>query len=269
MNEKLNWMPPFYLFGGKRVSQADSNYRVPPLRDPNALRRILFQRTLSGTCTFYLNGERRKVASNEIFVADRHAPIVMGFEEDDENYHFDWVSVGCLDKDIKLPDWIIADPVVHVENNDKLLSLYERAVNIRAGLPYNPLYNHSILAYELLMTAIMKHRDSKQKLYRNMAELLKQELEEHVSETITIQNIAAKLGYTPEALTRLFKKEYGTTPLTYLKHLRIQKASELVLEGQLPLKQIATSCGFSSHNYFSRSFKQITGLTPDEFRKKH
>jgi AraC-like DNA-binding protein len=75
-----------------------------------------------------------------------------------------------------------------------------------------------------------------------------------------------KLGYTPEALIRLFKQYNGITPGRYLRNRRLTKACRLLSGSRLGIKQIAYECGFESQNYLGRIFKQVLGITPKQYR---
>lgn len=67
---------------------------------------------------------------------------------------------------------------------------------------------------------------------------------------------------------RLFKKAFGCSPKQYILSLRISKAKELLSDGLCTVGDAAELCGFASPYHFSRSFKQITGKTPSEYRSK-
>ena len=67
---------------------------------------------------------------------------------------------------------------------------------------------------------------------------------------------------------RVFKSAYGCSPKKYILSLRIARAKELLSEGLCSVGDVAELCGFASPYHFSRSFKQITGKTPTEYRSK-
>ncbi|MGM1047730.1 MAG: helix-turn-helix domain-containing protein [Bacillota bacterium] len=59
------------------------------------------------------------------------------------------------------------------------------------------------------------------------------------------------------------------SPLQYRHHLQIERAKQLLAHSELSIIQIATRCGFSDNNYFTRLFKRHTSFTPGEFRKRY
>ncbi|MBH5320095.1 AraC family transcriptional regulator [Paenibacillus sp. GSMTC-2017] len=72
---------------------------------------------------------------------------------------------------------------------------------------------------------------------------------------------------TPSSYCRSFKKSKGMSPMDYLSDIRINQAKLLLSEG-IPSKHVAVSLGYASEYYFSRLFKQKTGLPPTLYLKR-
>jgi AraC-like DNA-binding protein len=68
-------------------------------------------------------------------------------------------------------------------------------------------------------------------------------------------------------LTFCFRKELGTTPITYLQRYRINQAKTLLRDSQQTITEIALNVGFSDSSYFSRIFHRETGVSPEMFRR--
>jgi AraC-like DNA-binding protein len=81
-----------------------------------------------------------------------------------------------------------------------------------------------------------------------------------------VDDVARRLGLSPETFRKKFTRLSGTTPWQYRLGRVIDHASRLVHEGQLTNKEIASRLGFSDEFHFSRRFKQIAGLSPTQFR---
>lgn len=73
-------------------------------------------------------------------------------------------------------------------------------------------------------------------------------------------------GYHPHYLNNLFKSSFGTTLHQYILNLRINAAKEFLRFSKMTISEISFQSGFNSSSYFSQKFKQITGLTPIEYR---
>ena len=96
-----------------------------------------------------------------------------------------------------------------------------------------------------------------------------QYLEINLREQISLTALAQRFGYTPSYLNRIFKKEYGVSPLQYLTDLRISRAKELLLRHpDISIKTVASSVGYEDSRYFSRIFKNETGMTPSAWTER-
>ncbi|WP_172249546.1 AraC family transcriptional regulator [Saccharibacillus deserti] len=85
---------------------------------------------------------------------------------------------------------------------------------------------------------------------------------------VSIEDMCQSLGYNRAYLSRLFKKETGAAPVTYLLRLRIDKARGLLRERpDLSIQQIASSVGLTDPLYFSRQFQRLHGQSPTAYRE--
>ncbi|MDO3409047.1 AraC family transcriptional regulator [Saccharibacillus sp. CPCC 101409] len=85
---------------------------------------------------------------------------------------------------------------------------------------------------------------------------------------VSIEDMCHSLGYNRAYLSRMFKKETGVAPVTYLLRLRIDKARGLLRERpDLSVQQIAASVGLTDPLYFSRQFQRLHGQAPTAYRE--
>ncbi len=94
-------------------------------------------------------------------------------------------------------------------------------------------------------------------------------METHSDEEITLDSLAAKVGYAPYYLTRKFKQEVGMSIGAYFKKVRIQKAAYLLVAGKSSIQEVSDTLHFGNRNFFTRAFKEEMGVTPGEFRDQH
>ena len=83
---------------------------------------------------------------------------------------------------------------------------------------------------------------------------------------LSLKSLAGQLNVNSSYLSTLFKKETGLPLTEYVNRRRIDMAKELLANTSYPLKSIATQCGISDIQYFTRMFKRITGMTPKTYR---
>ncbi len=96
---------------------------------------------------------------------------------------------------------------------------------------------------------------------------IKKYIKQHMSQKITLSQLATAFYLHPVYLQRKFKEEMGITPSEYLKRVRISCAKTLLLTTDQSIEAIAEECGFCNTSYFIKQFKQESGLTPAQFRR--
>jgi len=99
-------------------------------------------------------------------------------------------------------------------------------------------------------------------------ETVKKYIREHVNEDLTRKKLASIVYLSPDYLSHVFRETTGESLSSFILSERIKKAKELLLYSNMNICDIALATGFSNISYFSRQFKSLTGMTPQEFRKK-
>jgi len=88
----------------------------------------------------------------------------------------------------------------------------------------------------------------------------------HISEPITVNDMAKRAGLSPSRFNVMFAETFGITPYQYLLRMRIEHAKELLGNGY-PIKVVSEYCGFADVHYFSKAFKAAVGATPGQYRR--
>lgn len=117
-----------------------------------------------------------------------------------------------------------------------------------------------------LIFKLLKDRLSAQKENPVIVKI-KRYIKQNLSEKLTLDLIAAQVGYSPNYCDTIFKKETDDSILNYTISERIIKAKLLLQEDVLSLKEIAEAVGFEDYNYFSRAFKKKSGYPPSEYKR--
>lgn len=93
--------------------------------------------------------------------------------------------------------------------------------------------------------------------------------EDHYSEKISLDQIAENMYLSPFYISKIFKSETGDTPIRYLINVRLEKAKELLEEGDnSSIQEIASMVGYDDAYHFSKLFKKHYGISPSQARKK-
>lgn len=99
--------------------------------------------------------------------------------------------------------------------------------------------------------------------------LAKEYLLHHFAESVSLNDLAAKLHLNQAYLARLFRRLEGVAPVRYLRDLRMAHARKLLIEHPgIEIKQVGVLCGYPDQGYFSRVFRQSTGASPQDYRER-
>jgi len=88
------------------------------------------------------------------------------------------------------------------------------------------------------------------------------------AEEITVADIAKSAMISESECLRCFKDTIGVPPIQYVKRYRVQRAAELLSATDRKIADIGALCGFQDTSYFTRSFREIKGMTPGEYRRE-
>ena len=106
------------------------------------------------------------------------------------------------------------------------------------------------------------HRVETDPSYREMSAYIDTHPDTSLSELSRI------FGYSRVTVNKFFHRYTGAPVGDYIKKLRIERACRLLTQTDQPYKSLAPLCGFSNEYYFSTAFKQATGCTPGEYRRR-
>ena len=91
--------------------------------------------------------------------------------------------------------------------------------------------------------------------------------ERHGMLQMSSQQIGSLFGLGEARVYRLFSAQVGKTLRRHLLEVRMRRAAELLTDGVLPTKTIASNCGYSIVNNFYRDFKAVHGISPMQMRR--
>ncbi len=94
-------------------------------------------------------------------------------------------------------------------------------------------------------------------------------IDRHASEELTIEEIAASVSVSESVCLRCFRQFLGTTPIQYVKNLRLDRAAQMLRSTAKTAREIAWECGFNDVSYFTKSFREKQGCTPTEYRSRN
>lgn len=93
-------------------------------------------------------------------------------------------------------------------------------------------------------------------------------LYEHYQDAVSVEDLARAGGVSKRGCFRLFRQQLHTTPVEYLRQLRLEKACGLLSGTDKPITEIAYLCGLGSSSYFGKTFREAFGCTPKAYRAR-
>ena len=161
-------------------------------------------------------------------------------------------------------------------NSEKYDISYIKSLYIRIFQLYNKPdeWSDSEISANLMMIFIylfrkeflcQKEPESKSLEFRS---LVLEYIALHYAENITSFDLSKLLSYSQEHFCRKFRSDFGRSFSDYLLMYRVTMSKIFLEEKDITIGQVAYKCGFSSADYFSRSFKKMVGILPSEYRKK-
>lgn len=175
------------------------------------------------------------------------------------------------DASLHLPDQPFHLRVSNIESQAALTSHIEKIEGELAARA--PALERALTAYSLLVSAWMtrelaRHEEaaSRERPHR-LAELFAERMEAQFRTGKGVADYARQLQITPTHLSRVCRDASGRPALALLNERIMHEARRLLLETDLPAREVAEQLGFSSAAYFTRAFSQAAGRTPTAFRK--
>ena len=91
----------------------------------------------------------------------------------------------------------------------------------------------------------------------------------HLSEPLTVADLADLVSLSPSAFAHLFRDVTGRSPYQFLKEMRLDRARELLVDGNLTVARISKEVGYGSVSHFISEFRGRFGVTPRAYYDAH
>lgn len=93
-------------------------------------------------------------------------------------------------------------------------------------------------------------------------------IHDNCAEEIRLEQIAASAAVSESECIRCFRAAIGATPVQYLRHYRVRRAAQLLSGTEEKISSVCALCGFQDISYFTKTFREIMGCAPAEYRRK-
>ncbi|MEW4370706.1 AraC family transcriptional regulator [Paenibacillus kandeliae] len=165
---------------------------------------------------------------------------------------------------------ILLPTFLNLHQPEKVFMQCQQLLDIAHSRHYSHLaadYTVTGLLIELTRQYIEQVTDSQEehsgdRRFRQVLEWIKL----HIGGDLTVHEVAEQFGYTPDHVTRLFRKRLGISTLKYINDMKISRSKELLLHSDASIKEIAYTLHFQDEKYFMKLFKATEGITPSQYR---
>lgn len=132
-----------------------------------------------------------------------------------------------------------------------------------------PIFNDSgeIIGIAVITQDLGSTRDSEREL--DKIKTIVEYIQHHLAEPLNTEDLASRVGFSAKQLDRRMKRFFQLYTKKYITKSRIDAAVELLNTTEIPIAEIALSCGFSEQSTFTRQFAATVSSTPSAFRKSH
>lgn len=123
----------------------------------------------------------------------------------------------------------------------------------------------------LLLLEELKHTSLKNPAAKNQGRILTMlaYIQENYDQKLTLQDIADSSAVSTRECLRCFQMSIHQSPMEYLIEYRVQAAAKLLETTNLSVSEIAMRTGWGSSSYFTKTFRQLRGKTPNTHRKEY
>lgn len=242
-----------------------------------------------GVMHLEVNGKKIDLHAGEILYTPPHAEI-KGYAETTEEISSYWVHFlvsvkkACVNDPMinkaimqqrtknsipELNDYALLPQIYKMHDSQSLYTLFNQLLQSVNEIPSSQRQNDFFISFLLckistdyLKTLSLKH--SKKLL---ISTKVSEWVRVNISRSLTVQQVADTFQLNSSYLSRLFKKETGTSLKSYILDMKIDYSKYLLTSTTLQISEIADKAYFSDDKQFIHTFKKKTGTTPGKFRR--
>lgn len=229
----------------------------------------LWQYTLSGYGTVERDGKIYQVNPGEAFLLtlpDRHRYYLP-----ESSSHWEFLYLGLYGSEtIRIARQLREkfSPVSSLFASDETVKIAREIMQKGEDKELVDSTDVSVLAYRFMMSLVSGSRFNRTLPQDDPVMRVHQFCLEHLTENLTVEDMADFAGYSRSHFCRVFHELAGKSPHEYLLELRVRNAVRMLQTNDLSIKEIASACGFAETGYFCKVFRRFFHTTPADFRRR-
>lgn len=210
-------------------------------------------------------------------MADGHLLMIFALHEGEEEEHLiqaiQQQSTALMEAGKK---YLQVESTCFIGHSSAIEAVPEQIETVYSVVYYtiNHLWNHFNLAEQQIQPYVLISREAEylKQVSKETAEPINKVIEyvhNHISDEIFVETLAEQVYLNSDYLNRIFKKKMGIPISTYIIEQKIEHAKYLLRGSDLSIGDIAAKVGYYNYSSFNRSFKKITGKSPQEWKLNH
>jgi AraC family transcriptional regulator of arabinose operon len=227
---------------------------------------------LSGKGIYKVGNKTYELGANTAFLI--YPGVSTYYEASIEDpWTYIWVGFNGIKAEsaLKHAHFSMDNHIVQIQNTEPFLNYVNSMLNSRQLTYANDLAREGFL-YQFVSTLIQEQQNQEKKeeihdySYQVYVDHTLEDIEHNYYKNIKVQNIANYIGINRSYLTNCFKSVLNMSPQEYILNYRMNQASLLLKNTNLPINEVANQVGYDDALNFSKSFKKVYGINPSSFR---
>lgn len=171
-----------------------------------------------------------------------------------------------------IKEWNLNPSELILKNNNEVANISNKLLKVFTSDDPFKEYEIDIILRELVLCMLRLQnlstvrKEFKTTTNRSPFHAVLSYISNRLSQDIKIEELCSIACMSKSSFYRAFTDEYGITPVQLILEERVKYAKALLSDPDISVKEVAFACGFNDPNYFSRSFRKLTGQTPSDYR---
>jgi AraC-like DNA-binding protein len=229
----------------------------------------IFIYCLQGKGWYIVDKKKYEVEPNQFFQLPATAEYLKYGADEEQPWTIFWVHYSGKDMGSfnRLLNISINDGPQNIPYNEKGLLIWEEMYSsLEMGYSKDNLNNANMCLYHFLSTFLYPSRHFSITDDKDMIRETIVFMSEKLGDRFTVEDFAARYQLSASHFSGLFRRSTGTSPMEYFIQLKIQKSCQLLYNANIKVKDVAKEIGYDDAYYFSRLFKKLMGMSPEQYR---
>ncbi len=218
---------------------------------------------IDGTGTLEIEGQIYSPSKGDVYFLKEGTNHCYTADEN-EPWHKIWIVFGGEFANAMIENYLPGD--TYYFPNCAVKQYFEEILKISQGnYPYDVMVNKIT---SQLLEIFISIRDMKRYESEDLAEIIKDYLDESVEEEFVLDKLCEDVNYSKNYVINVFKAKYGITPYKYFIARKIEVSKSYLTNTNISISEIAKILHYADQQYFSTVFKNSQGISPLKFRRQ-